>query len=67
LGGEMENDVGLGLGSGLFIGVAGVGGIEAAFKPIPLDLTVEYRPVLGVVNGLVFDLMNFSAHVRYWF
>lgn len=57
----------LGVGNGLFVGAAGVAGIEAALKPVPLDLTLEYRPVLGVVNGLVFDPFHFGGHLRYWF
>lgn len=59
---------GLGLSSGqIDFAAAGVLGLEANFKPIPLDLVLEWRPTLLIVPDVHFEPVEFSGHVRYWF
>lgn len=67
LGWNLGLGAGLGIGNELGVGVSGVAGLEFAFVPAPIDLTLEYRPTLGVAPGLGFDLINFSGHLRWFF
>lgn len=71
---ELAWNVGAGAGVGIFsqtatlgVGVAGVLGLEVAFKPVPLDLVVEYRPTLSVLPGVGLDPIGATAHLRYFF
>lgn len=51
-------------GGGFGLGVNGVLGLEFDFKPVPVDLVVEYRPGISVLPGVGADLIGFGAHVR---
>ena len=46
-------------------------GLQLAINPLPLDLVIEYRPLLhlfvGYDDGFDFDPVNFSGHIRYFF
>lgn len=71
---ELAWNVGAGAGVGIFsktstlgVGVSGVAGLEVAFKPVPLDLVIEYRPTLSVLPGVGLDLIGATAHLRYFF
>lgn len=50
-----------------WVGVSGVAGLEFDFQPVPIDLTLEYRPGMRVTPGLGLDLINFSGHARVHF
>lgn len=48
------------------LGVAGalVAGLEFNFKPIPLGLTLEYRPTVPIIPDVGLDLIDFTGHLR---
>ena len=71
---ELAWNAGLGAGAALFpefnslgVGVSGVLGLELAFKPVPLDLVIEYRPTLSVLPGIGLDPLAFTGHLRWFF
>jgi hypothetical protein len=71
---EIAWNLGAGAGLGgnsksnaLSVGVSGVAGLEFAFKPVPLDLVIEYRPTLHVVPKVELGLVNFTGHLRWFF
>jgi hypothetical protein len=49
------------------VAVAGIAGLEFNFTQIPLDLTIEYRPAVGLLPGVGIGLVGFTAHLRLWF
>ena len=49
------------------VAVAGIAGLEFNFTKVPLDLTVEYRPAVGLLPGVGIGLIGFTAHLRVWF
>lgn len=57
----------VGLAAPLAAGVSGVAGLEFNFQPVPIDITIEYRPGISFLPGVGADLVNFSGHVRYHF
>ncbi len=56
--------VNVGVGDATWLGVNGVLGLEFNFKPVPIDLVLEYRPGLQVIQDLNPDLIGFGAHIR---
>jgi len=69
---SIDWNIGLGAGLGLndsitSIAVAGVAGLEFNFKPIPIDLVLEYRPTLLVIEDVHFEPVDFSGHIRFYF
>jgi hypothetical protein len=71
---ELAWNVGAGAGVGIYsqsatlgVAVAGVAGLEVAFKPAPLDLVIEYRPTLSVIPDVGLSLIGATAHLRYFF
>ena len=59
--------VGLGEADAFWLGVNGVLGIEFNFVPVPIDITLEYRPGLSIFPDVDADLINFGGHIRYFF
>jgi hypothetical protein len=57
----------LGVSNPTWLGASGVAGLEFDFQPVPIDLTLEYRPGVSILPGVGADLVNFSGHVRYHF
>ena len=49
------------------VAVAGIAGLEFDFTKIPFDLTIEYRPAVGLLPGVGIGLIGFTAHLRVWF
>jgi hypothetical protein len=49
------------------VAVAGIAGLEFDFTKIPLDVTIEYRPAVGLLPGVGIGLIGFTAHIRVWF
>lgn len=49
------------------LAVAGIAGLEFNFTVIPFDLTLEYRPSVGLLPGPGLNLIDFTAHLRVWF
>jgi len=49
------------------VAVAGIAGLEFNFTKVPIDLTVEYRPAIGLLPGVGIGLIGFTAHLRIWF
>jgi hypothetical protein len=71
---NVDWDFGLGGGVGVATsggtpGVAGaaIAGLEFNFTRIPLDVALEYRPVVGFLPDFGIGLIGFTAHVRLWF
>jgi len=71
----------IGPGMGIWVGnhsfalaASGALGFEVNITAVPLDIVIEYRPRLLIVppasyagDGLAFDFVNFSGHIRYYF
>lgn len=57
----------LGVASPVWAGASGVAGLEFNFQPVPIDITLEYRPGLFILPSVGADLVNFSGHIRYHF
>ena len=49
------------------VAVAGVAGLEFNFTKVPIDLTIEYRPGVGLLPDVGIGLIGFTAHLRIWF
>src|SRR5262245_17136014 len=71
---NLDWSFGLGGGVGVATGggtpgvaVAGIAGLEFNFTKIPLDVTIEYRPAVGLLPGVGIGLVGFTAHLRVWF
>ena len=71
---HLDWNFGLGAGVGVPTGggtpgvaVAGIAGLEFDFTKIPFDLTIEYRPAVGLLPGVGIGLIGFTAHLRVWF
>ncbi len=54
-------------GDDLFVAVSGVLGLEFNFKPLPIDLVLEYRPSLSVIPKVGFGYDGFTGHIRWYF
>ena len=44
-----------------------VGGLRLELMPIPLDIAVEYRPLLDIVPNVQLDAGYFGGHIRIYF
>ncbi|OIP35048.1 MAG: hypothetical protein AUK47_17330 [Deltaproteobacteria bacterium CG2_30_63_29] len=68
---ELGWNIGLGAfagtGDAFWLGAAGVLGLEFNFRPIPIDIVLEYRPGLLILERVDADLINFGGHLRYYF
>ncbi|MEL6546990.1 MAG: hypothetical protein AAFQ82_20350 [Myxococcota bacterium] len=51
----------------LSISVQGVLGFQVHLVPVPIDIVLEFRPELRLVEDADFDLIDLGAHVRYYF
>jgi hypothetical protein len=49
------------------VAASGVLGLELLLVPAPVDLVIEYRPVVGVIPGFGIDVLDFTAHLRVYF
>jgi hypothetical protein len=49
------------------LAASGVAGLEFNFTRIPLDVVVEYRPTLAILSDVHLHLVDFTAHVRFYF
>lgn len=63
--GVYENE--FGDGGGVKAGISGVVGLELVIDPVPLDLVLEYRPHVILVPSTDIELIEFTAHIRFWF
>jgi hypothetical protein len=45
---------------------SGIAGLEFNFTTVPLDLTIEFRPTVGLVPDPGLHLVDFTAHLRVW-
>ncbi len=59
-------DLGLGAGSAAFA-VHGNLGVAMQFKPLPLDVFLEWTPRLWVIDFVQFHPIDFNAGLRVWF
>ena len=60
----------LGVGNSFWLGVNGTLGLEFNFIPVPIDLVLEYKPALKLVDsdsGVGFNPVSFGGHVRIYF
>jgi len=55
------------IGSDFWLGVNGVLGLEFNFIPVPIDLVIEYKPSLLLVDHIDFSAYSFCGHVRIYF
>jgi hypothetical protein len=46
---------------------SGIAGLEFNFTKVPLDLVVEYRPTVGILPHPGLHLVDFTAHLRFYF
>ena len=49
------------------VAVAGIAGLEFNFTKVPFDITIEYRPAVGLLPDVGIGLVGFTAHLRVWF
>lgn len=70
---ELAWNIGGGAGVGFFssatppwLAAAAVAGLEVAFKPVPIELVLEYRPTLWLSPGPAFGLLGATGHLRYF-
>ena len=55
-------------GVSLFGGISGVAGLEFNFRKVPIDIVLEYRPSLFVLDATpYFAWLGGSSQVRYYF
>ena len=45
----------------------GVLGLEFNFIPVPIDLVIEYKPSLLLIDHIDFSAYSFCGHVRIYF
>ncbi len=51
---------------GIGIGAAFVLGLEANFRPLPIDFVLEWRPGIEVIPDPDINLIDFGAHIRFY-
>lgn len=51
----------------LSLGIAGIAGIEYTLRDLPLNLSVDWKPMLNVYRSFAYDLLDFGVSVRYRF
>ena len=49
------------------IGVAAVGGIEYTLRDVPLNFSLDWKPMLNVFADFEFDFLDFGLSIRYRF
>jgi hypothetical protein len=49
------------------LAASGIAGIEFNFTRVPLDLVLEFRPTVGILPDPGVDLIDFTAHFRFYF
>lgn len=59
-------DLGLGAGAAAFA-VHGNLGVAMEFRPLPIDIFIEWTPRLWIVDFVQFHPADFNAGVRIWF
>lgn len=66
---SVELGAGAGLGFGEHVEAAGalVGGLRLELMPIPLDFSVEYRPLIDILPDVDLELGYVGGHVRLYF
>jgi hypothetical protein len=47
------------------IGVAAVGGIEYTLRDIPLNFSLDWKPMLNIFADFEFDFLDFGISIRY--
>lgn len=72
IGWSIGPGVGLGLETAgsynsVTLGISGLAGLEFNLNVIPLDIVLEYRPRLLLIDIVDFELVTFGGHVRYYF
>lgn len=67
LGWNIGPGVWLGAGPDTWFGISGSLGLEFNFHPVPIDIVIEYKPALRIVDVVAFNPVNFGAHVRIYF
>ena len=55
------------IGDPFWFGVNGVLGLQFDLIPIPLDIVLEYRPAIRVIPDVGVQVVDFGAHVRFYF
>lgn len=74
---ELAWHIGAGGGFGIFddryfddrliLGIQGVLGLQVLIVPVPVDIALELRPTILLVDEVDFDLFEAGLHVRYFF
>ncbi len=47
------------------IGVAAIGGIEYTLRDIPLNFSLDWKPMLNIFADFEFDFLDFGVSIRY--
>ena len=55
------------IGGTFWLGVNGTLALEFNFIPVPIDLVLEYKPSLLLIDNIDFSAYSFAGHVRIYF
>jgi len=55
------------IGGDFWLGVNGTLGLEFNFIPVPIDVVIEYKPSLLLIDNVDFSPYSFGGHVRIYF
>jgi len=51
----------------LSLGLAGIAGIEYTLRDLPLNFSLDWKPMLNIYRNFEYDLVDFGVSVRYRF
>jgi hypothetical protein len=49
------------------LGLAAIGGIEYMVRDLPLNFSLDWKPMLNLYRLLEYDLLDFGISIRYRF
>lgn len=49
------------------LGIAGVAGLEYTLRDLPLNFSVDWKPMLNLYRNFDYDLVDFGVSIRYCF
>lgn len=49
------------------VGIAGIAGLEYTLRDLPLNFSVDWKPMLNLYRNFEYDLVDFGVSVRYCF
>ncbi len=67
VGWSLGGGAGVAFGTYPVVAAAFVAGLNFKLEPVPLELALEYRPRLQLLQSIDVDPLNASGHLRWWF